>query len=37
MEDKAPTIGQISSSMGRGDPEVGVEATDIERVERVYR
>lgn len=37
MEDKAPTSGQLSSSIGGGDPEAAVEATDIERIERVYR
>ena len=37
MEEKAPTIGQISSGLGREDPEAGIETTDIERIERVYR
>ena len=37
MEDKAPTSAQLSSSMAGGDPEAGVKATDIERIERVYR
>ena len=37
MEDKAPASGQLSSIMGGEDPEAGVEATDIERIERVYR
>ena len=37
MEDKAPTIGQLSSNMGGEDPEAGIETTDIEKIERVYR
>ena len=38
MEDKSATIGQLSSSMvGGDDPEAGIETTDIEKIERVYR
>ena len=38
MEDKAATIGQLSSSLaGENDPEAGIETTDIEKIERVYR
>lgn len=37
MEDKAPTVGQLSSGMGGEDPEAGIETTDIEKIERVYR
>lgn len=37
MEDKAPASGQLASVMGGDDPEAGVETTDIERIERVYR
>lgn len=37
MEDKAPTVGQLSSGLGGEDPEAGSEGTDIERIERVYR
>ena len=37
MEDKGPSSGQLSSIMGGDDPEAGVETTDIERIERVYR
>ena len=38
MEDKAATIGQLPSSLvGEDDPEAGIETTDIEKIERVYR
>ena len=37
MEDRAPTTGKLSPSVGRDDPEAGIDATDIEQVERVYR
>ena len=37
MEDKVPTVGQLSSSVGAGDPEAGMEIDDIEKIERVYR
>ena len=37
MEEKTPTIGQLSSSLGGEDPEAGIETCDIERIERVYR
>ena len=37
MEDKAPTVDQLSSGLGGPDPEVGIETVDIERIERVYR
>ena len=37
MEDKGPTVGQLSSGLGGEDPEAAIEAYDIERVERVYR
>lgn len=37
MEDRAPTPGKLSPSVGRDDPEAGIDTTDIEQVERVYR
>ncbi len=38
MDDKAPTVGQHSSALAGEDPEAGgIETTDIERIERVYR
>lgn len=37
MEEKAPTVGQLSSGLVGEDPEAGIETTDIERIERVYR
>ena len=37
MEGKAPTVGQLSAGLAGEDPEAGVETTDIERIERVYR
>ena len=37
MDDKAPTVGQLSSALAGEDPEAGIESTDIERIERVYR
>ena len=37
MEDRVFTPGKLSPSVGRDDPEAGIDATDIEQVERVYR
>ena len=45
MEEKTPTVGQLPSGLAEGghqkgfeDPELGgVEDTDIEKIERVYR
>lgn len=37
MEEKAPTVGQLSSGLVGEDPEAGVETVDIERIEKVYR
>ena len=37
MEDKAPTVGQLSSGLAGEDPEAGIETMDIERIEKVYR
>lgn len=37
MEEKAPTVGQLSSGLVGDDAEAGIETVDIERIERVYR
>ncbi|KAF6218304.1 hypothetical protein HO133_005650 [Letharia lupina] len=37
MEEKVPTVGQLSSGLVGEDPEAGVETVDIERIEKVYR
>ena len=37
MEDTVITPGKLSPGVGRDDPEAGIDATDIEQVERVYR
>lgn len=37
MEEKVPTVGQLSSGLVGEDAEAGVETVDIERIEKVYR
>lgn len=37
MEEKAATTGQLSSGLVGEDAEAGIETTDIESIERVYR
>lgn len=37
MEEKAPTMGQLSSGLVGEDVEAGIETDDIEKIERVYR